>query len=201
VSDCVQALPSLQGVPFVLAGFEQAPLDGSQAPAAWHWSDAAQVTGLDPAQIPEWQASVCVQALPSLHAAPSALAGFEHTPVAVLQVPATWHWSSAAQVTGFDPAQVPAWQVSVCVHALPSSQVAPLALVGFEQTPVLALHAPTSWHWSWATQVTKLEPRHTPAWHVSLREQAFPSLHEAPFPFAGFVQAPVAASHAPASWH
>ncbi|PYM17130.1 MAG: hypothetical protein DMD81_10205 [Candidatus Rokuibacteriota bacterium] len=28
-------------------------------------------------------------------------AGFEHTPVAGLQVPARWHWSDAVQTTGF----------------------------------------------------------------------------------------------------
>ena len=38
---------------------------------------------------------------------------FEQVPVLVLQVPTSWHWSLAAHVTGFDPAQVPAWQVSV----------------------------------------------------------------------------------------
>jgi hypothetical protein len=42
-------------------------------------------------QAPAWQVSDCVQALPSLHEAPSAFAGFEHTPVPVLQVPAEWH--------------------------------------------------------------------------------------------------------------
>jgi hypothetical protein len=49
-----------------------------------------------------------VQALPSEQDAPSALTGFEHTPVAVLQVPAVWHWSGAAQVIGFAPTQAPA---------------------------------------------------------------------------------------------
>jgi hypothetical protein len=36
VSVWVQALPSLQGVPFGLAGFEQWPVVGSQVPASWH---------------------------------------------------------------------------------------------------------------------------------------------------------------------
>jgi hypothetical protein len=35
--------------------------------------------------------SVCVQALPSLQAEPSAFAGFEQVPVAGSQTPATWH--------------------------------------------------------------------------------------------------------------
>ena len=104
----VQTLPSLQVVPFGAAGFEQAPVDGSQAPATWHWSLAAQVTGLAPVHAPAWQVSVCVQALPSLQAVPLGAAGLEQAPVAGLQVPATWHWSLAEQVTGFEPEQTPA---------------------------------------------------------------------------------------------
>jgi hypothetical protein len=41
--------------------------------------------------VPAWQVSVCVQAFPSLHEAPSTFAGFEHTPVLALQVPGVWH--------------------------------------------------------------------------------------------------------------
>jgi hypothetical protein len=91
VSTCVQALPSLQGVPFGTAGFEHWPVVVSQTPATWHWSCAVQVTGLAPTQEPFTQVSVLVQALPSLQATPFALSGFEQTPVVVLQVPAAWH--------------------------------------------------------------------------------------------------------------
>ncbi len=35
-SDCVQAFPSLQLVPFVAVGLEQLPDAGSQVPATWH---------------------------------------------------------------------------------------------------------------------------------------------------------------------
>jgi hypothetical protein len=38
-----------------------------------------------------------VQALPSLHVVPFAFGGFEQTPVPVLQVPTSWHWSLAAR--------------------------------------------------------------------------------------------------------
>src|SRR5439155_985463 len=115
-----QALPSLQAAPSALAGLEQTPLAGSQVPATWHWSRAVQTTGLAPVQMPAWQVSLWVQALPSVQAVPSALCGVEQVPLAGSQVPATWHWSSALQVTGFAPVQVPAWQVSVWVQALPS---------------------------------------------------------------------------------
>jgi len=69
------------------------------------------MTGFDPVQTPAWHESVCVQALPSLHAVPFARAGLEQTPVDVLQVPTVWHWSSAAHVTGLDPVHAPAWHV------------------------------------------------------------------------------------------
>src|SRR5437764_1333838 len=81
-----------------LAGLEHVPVALSQVPALWHWSGAEQVTGLVPAQAPFWQESLWVQASPSLQAEPLALAGLEHVPVAVSQVPALWHWSEALQV-------------------------------------------------------------------------------------------------------
>jgi hypothetical protein len=44
-----------------------------------------------PVHAPAWHDSPPVQALPSLHAVPFGAAGFEHSPVAGLQVPAVWH--------------------------------------------------------------------------------------------------------------
>src|SRR5205085_1797553 len=95
VSVCVQASASLQAVPSSFAGFEQRPVAWSHVPATWHWSSAVHVTGVAPLHAPPWHVSVCVQASPSLHALPSGFAGSEQTPVAGLQVPATWHWSCA----------------------------------------------------------------------------------------------------------
>jgi hypothetical protein len=91
VSVCVQLLPSLQAEPLLAAGFEQAPVAGSHAPAMWHWSDAVQVTGLEPLHVPFWQVSVWVQAFPSLQDVPLAAMGFEQAPVDGSQVPAMWH--------------------------------------------------------------------------------------------------------------
>ncbi len=125
VSPLVQASPSLQAAPFVLAGVEQVPVAGSQVPATWHWSEAVQTTGLLPVQTPLWQVSVCVQALPSLHAVPLLAFGLEHWPVAVLQVPATWHWSEAV---------------------LPSLHAVPSILAGSEHAPVAGLQVPAVWH-------------------------------------------------------
>src|SRR2546427_452648 len=143
---CVQGPPSLQAVPSALCGVEQVPLAGSQTPATWHWSSALQTTGFAPVQVPVWQVSLCVQAFPSLQAAPSALAGLEQAPLAGSQVPATWHWSSALQTTGFAPVPVPVWQVSLCVQAFPSLQAAPSALAGLEQVPLAGSQVPATWH-------------------------------------------------------
>src|SRR2546430_17648017 len=75
VSPLVQASPSLQAAPFVLAGLEHVPVAGSQVPATWHWSEAVQATGVAPAHVPPWQVSVCVQALPSRQTAPLGMGG------------------------------------------------------------------------------------------------------------------------------
>jgi len=50
------------------------------------------------------------------------------------------------QVTGLAPVQTPVWQVSACVHALPSLHVVPSAFDGFEQVPVDGLQVPAVWH-------------------------------------------------------
>ena len=62
----------------------------------------------------------------SLHTVPSGAVGSEQAPVAVLHVPATWHWSLGEQMTGLAPVQAPDSQVSDCVQALPSLQTVPL---------------------------------------------------------------------------
>src|SRR5207245_140311 len=128
VSVCVQALPSLQAVPLVLfVGAEHTTVAGLQVPGSWLWS-AVQTTGFAPTQLPFWQVSVCVQALPSLQAVPLVLfVGAEHTPVAGLQAPGSWHSSSVHAALPIST-QLPFWQASVCVQALPSLQAVPLVL-------------------------------------------------------------------------
>jgi hypothetical protein len=88
--------------------------------------------------------STAVHALPSLHAKPSARAGFVHIPVAGSHVPAVWHASVAVHVTGLAPVQTPALHVSTAVHALPSSQVVPSGRAGFEHIPVAGSQTPAS---------------------------------------------------------
>jgi hypothetical protein len=154
-----------------------------------------------PVQAPPWQESAEVHALPSSQGVLFGAAGFEQSPVPGLQVPATWHWSLAAQITGAPPRQAPAWQVSPCVQALPSVQAVPFAAAGFEQEPVPGSHAPATWHWSAAAQTTGLWPTQAPLWQVSVFVQALPSLQAAPSGAAGFEHSPVLGSQAPAAWH
>jgi len=105
--DWKQGLVPVHEAPFEAIGFEQVPDVGSHVPAAWHESLAVHVTGFEPVQVPAWQESVCVHALPSLHVVPFVAAGFEQVPLAGSHVPTAWHWSDAVQVTGLDPVQVP----------------------------------------------------------------------------------------------
>ena len=200
-SDCVHPFPSLQVVPFDAVGFEQEPVLGLHVPTAWHWSLAVHVTGFDPVQVPLWQESLWVQALPSLQVVPFVAVGFEQEPLLGLHVPATWHWSLAVHVTGFEPVHVPLWHESVCVHAFPSLQVVPFAAFGFEQVPVLGLQVPATWHWSAAVHVTGFEPVQVPLWQESVCVQALPSLQLVPFAAVGLEHAPVLGSHVPATWH
>ena len=86
-----QTLGDVQLVPSAAAGFVHCPVVGLHVPATWHVSDAVHTTGFVPMQTPAWQLSVRVHAFPSLHVVPFAAAGFVHTPVAGLHVPATWH--------------------------------------------------------------------------------------------------------------
>src|SRR2546425_886209 len=154
-----------------------------------------------PTQMPASQASVGVQALPSSQGAPLGLAGLLQAPVAGSQVPAVWHWSAAVHTTGFAPTQAPAWQVSLCVHALASLQLVPLGLAGLLQAPVAGLQAPAVWHWLAAVHTTGFAPTQAPAWQGSLCVQALASLQGVPWGLAGLLQMPRPASRSPPVRH
>src|SRR5205809_63002 len=74
----------------VLGLLTQLPVPGSQLSSV-QTLPSSQFGGGPPTQLPFLQASSVVQASPSLQAVPLAFAGFEHVPVAGLQVPAVWH--------------------------------------------------------------------------------------------------------------
>jgi hypothetical protein len=104
--DATQAPPMAQKPAFSI-GAEQTPLVVLQVPAVWHESGAVHVTWLPAVHTPDLHVSLKSHALPSLHVVPSVAAGFEHWPVAVLHVPATWHWSLGVHVTGLVPTHAP----------------------------------------------------------------------------------------------
>src|SRR5438034_51106 len=148
VSPLVQALLSLQAVPLALFGFEHTPLIGSQVPATWHWLRGAQVwVAVTLPQALLWPVSPLVQALLSLSAVPLALFGFEHPPLIGSEVPATG-LCSFPYPTLFRSGlpQAPFWHVSPLVQALLSLQAVPLALFGFEHTPLIGSQVPATWH-------------------------------------------------------
>src|SRR5262249_36053925 len=68
-----------------------------------------QLTGL-PMQLPAMQTWPVRQPLWRLQAGVPCLGGFEHWPLAGLQIPTSWHWSEALQTTGFALTQAPFMQ-------------------------------------------------------------------------------------------
>jgi hypothetical protein len=157
VSSCVHALPSLHAVPFdFCVGGEQTPVAGLHVPAVLQLFPPLQTTGFAPVQTPAWHVSTNVQALPSLQGLPSGTAELEHAPVSGSQTPARWHASAGAHATGLPPWQTPAWQVSTCVQALPSSQGVPLSGTAAEHAPVEGLHVPGWKHAPGDAQTTGL---------------------------------------------
>ena len=93
--------------------------------------------------MPPLQTSPVVQALPSSQEAVlsvcvqpvAGVAGVVGAAVAVVAVRAA-----------APPTQTPPLQVSAVVQALPSVQLVPFGLFGFEQMPVPGLQVPASWH-------------------------------------------------------
>jgi hypothetical protein len=68
----------------------------------------AQTTGLPPTQVPFWQLSVWVQALPSLQDVPLATATCPvQAPVTESQEPAVMHGLLVEQATGVPPMHAP----------------------------------------------------------------------------------------------
>jgi hypothetical protein len=105
------------------------------------------------------------------------------------------------QITGLAPVQVPAWQLSACVHASPSAQAVPSVFGGFEHAPLAGSQVPPSWHWSSGLQTSGAPEVQKPTWHVSSSVHASASEQGTPSATGGWEQAPVAGSQAPASWH
>lgn len=140
----------MQAVPFGFGVAEQAPVVGLHVPVLQALPDEEQSTG-----VPETHVSVVrlhvstpLQAFPSLQ---FALLVQPQRLVFTVQPPATsLHPSSVQSMpslhTRAGPPQTPFVHVSGVVQALPSLQLVPFVLTGFEQTPVAVLHEPAVWH-------------------------------------------------------
>jgi hypothetical protein len=121
------------------------PLAGLQTSAVQAF-ESLQFSAIPPPQTPAKQVSSNLHASPLMHVDPSAFVRLEQTPVTVSQTPGPWHASKAAHTTGLLPEQTPDWQVSVWVHAFPSPQLVPSAVVGLEHRPEAVSHTPATWH-------------------------------------------------------
>ena len=153
----VQALLSLQVVPFGAAGFEQTPVVGLQVPATWHWSEAVQVTGVPGAQEPFWQVSAPLQRLPSEQLVPFAAGACEHSPVVASQL---------STVHGLPSSQLPADEVHWPFEHIPVPQTAgPVHIVPFgafmRTQPEVGLHD-AAWQEFGLVQMTGVPPVQTP---------------------------------------
>ena len=143
VSPVVQALPSLQAVPSASAGSSRRPVAGRRCRRRGTGPARRRSPGSSPCRCRAWQVSVCVHALPSLHAVPLRLrrvragAGRRVAGAGVVALV-----GRRAASPGCRRRRRRAWQVSVCVQALPSLQAVPSAFGGFEQTPVVGLQVP-----------------------------------------------------------
>ncbi len=119
-------------------------------------------------------------------------------PLDVLQTPARWQASGAAQTTGA-PAQAPALQASAVVQGLPSSQGSPLAFGSSPQVPVSASQTEFMQGVE-GTQTTGLAPVQVPLTQLSVWVQRFASLQVVPSGAKGSEHCPVVLSQVPATW-
>src|SRR2546427_523693 len=88
--------------------------------------------GVPPRQLPVWQVSAPLQALPSEHGVPSARLVCPHWPFCGLQLSLVLGLSSS-QLMGVPALQLPFCQVSAPLQALPSEQEVPLVRLRLRQ--------------------------------------------------------------------
>src|SRR5262245_18156006 len=104
-------------------------------PIAWKQAlgGVLQATGV-PMQVPPMQIWFAKQPSWRLHIGVPCGGGFEHWPLAGLQMPASWHWSEASQTTGVALTQLPAMHLPFGAQApWPVSHIWPSEL-GWPQT-------------------------------------------------------------------
>jgi hypothetical protein len=185
----LQTVLSAHDAPFMTAVFWQ-PV------AATHESVVQTLLslqfGADPlVQLPATQVSAPLQALPSEHDVPSIT--FE-----CAQPEAGSHVSFvqgllSLQFGAVPLAQVPPWQVSTPLQALPSEHDVPLVTAVFLQPVVWSQESAV--HGLLSLQFGAVPDAHDPAWQVSAPLHALPSEHDVPSITGVFLQ-PVAESQA-----
>jgi hypothetical protein len=145
-------------------------------------------------QVPARHASLAVQALPSLHGAPSLCGWLRQASFVSLQTPTVQSSPEELQSRGA-PAHAPAWHASLTVQNAPSSHGVPFARGELEQRPVAGSQVPPSRHWS-AEHWTLSPPMQAPPAHVSFFVQASPSSQGEPSALGALEHSPVSGTQA-----
>jgi hypothetical protein len=114
-------------VPFVTFGLAH-PVVGLQLSAV-QGLPSVQLSGVPGLQVPAWQVSAPLQALPSEHAWPFATAVFWH-PETALQESVVQGFESL-QLSAVPAAHVPDWQVSLPLQTVESAHDDPFGSAGF----------------------------------------------------------------------
>ncbi len=128
------------------------PDEGSHAPASWQASDGAQTTGSAPEHVPPWHESVCVQAFPSLHAAPLVTGVCVQAPAAQASLVHAFPSShEEGQLAPSDPS--PSWQVT-CAPELRTTWAAEIAPVNPGVFSVTRAFGATRSAWTRAPEFT-----------------------------------------------
>jgi len=175
VSLPLHTLPSLQEVPFSTGVFWQ-PKTGSQVSVV-HTLLSLQLSGVPAVQRPAWQVSLPLHTLPSLQEVPFSTAVLVQ-PLTGLQ-PSVVHTLPSLQLSAVPAVQVPAWQVSLPLHTLPSGHAVPFSTAVWVQPKAESQLSAVQTLLS--LQLSAVPAVHTPLWQDSLPLHTLPSLQEVPF--------------------
>jgi hypothetical protein len=148
------------------------------------------LSGVPAVQLPDWQVFVPLHTVPSeSHDVPFATGTFWQPSTASHE--SAVHGLPSLQLSPLET-HVPAWQVSVPLHARPSSQLVPLATATCWQ-PSTASHE-SAVHGLPSSQLSAVPAAQLPDWHSSAPLQTFPSPQLIPLG-TGVLWQPSTASH------
>jgi hypothetical protein len=181
----LQTFVSAHGVPLV-TGVELQPVSGLHVSVV-HAFESLQLSAVPAVQVPLWQTSAPLQALPSVHDVPLATAEFTQ-PVVALHESVVQGFASLQEIA-LPAVQVPLWQVSAPLQRFPSRQGVPFG-AGAVVQPVAGAH-PSVVQGFESLQTSGVPAVHVPVWQVSGPLQRLPSVHDTPLATGVAVQ-PVA---------